>query len=183
MPYALETLAAPYAGMQRHAAQAADSAALKKHILSTLQRCLPPAAVTQEMADGCYMAVHALPPDKDPMHTGAIHAYAGSMLLLTDSAVPLLHRLHAAACRLLPPDRPAGRDDLRRVSLAALYDPKRLRDSEAAAFVRHRLGLRDGVPRSCEEIAAMMHTSLVHIHELEAAVLSALAASNGGPYA
>ena len=176
----LQTLAARYADMQRNIAETADAAALRRHIVSTLTRCLPAAFVTDDMVAHCFNAVHSLPLEVDPMHTGAIHAWAGVYLLTAaDAQHPLLRRLHCSALRLLG-ERPATRDDLRLVTLDALYQPGLLPPGPETAFVRHRLGLCS--PRlSCEEIALRMHKPLIYIHELESAILTTL--SNGGPHA
>ena len=179
----VQTLAASYAAMQHEAALHADDKALRQHIVHTLKRCLPAAIVTEAMADACFSAVHALADSDDPMHTGAIHAWAG-VFLQTEAAAddPLLERLHQSALRRIPQGRPAARDDLRLVTLDALYRPGILPPGDHLAFLKHRLGL-NGCPRlSCEEIAVHMHKPLTYIHELEAAILTTLS-HHGGSHA
>ena len=176
-------LAARYASQQHQIIQHADSAALRQHIADTFIRCLPKQIVIPSMVERCYMAIQALPDTDDPMHTSAVHAWAGRYLLevpaTTDS---LLLRLHKAAKRFLPPEKPSTRDALRLVSLFALYEPKLLHSHEAIAFVGWRLGLKDGLPRSCEEISVFMHKPLLYIHELESAVLTCLSTQTYGGY-
>lgn len=178
----LQSLALKYASMQHEAAELAqqDPGSLRRHIRQTLCRCLPEAAITEDFVSRCFEAVRDLDAVHDPMHTGAIHAFAGELLLSADSADPLTVRLQDAARRLLPVSLPATRDDLRLVTLDALHAPGLLPDGEASAFVRQRLGLRDGIPRSCEEIAAAMHKPLTYIHELETAVLATLSLHHTG---
>ena len=116
------------------------------------------------------------------MHTSAIHAWSGVYLLTAmEAASPLLQRLHRSALRLLPEDHAATRDDLRLVTLDALYHPGLLPPGEHLAYLRHRLGMNGAARLSCEEIALRMHKPLVYIHELESAILTIL--SNGGPHA
>ena len=177
----VQSLAAKYAAMQHNAVIRADDAALRRHITETLRRCLPVSIVTSTIVEQCFCTVHALPEQADPMHTGAIHAWAGEYLLETDAAEgTLLHRLHASAKRLLPADRPAARDDIRLVVLDALCQPGCLPPGTHLAFLKHRLGL-NGSPRlSCEEIAFRMHKPLTYIHELESAILTTLSATHTG---
>lgn len=178
----LQNLALKYARMQHEAAlfSQTDDEKLRQHIMQTLCRCLPESVITVSMVEKCLASLDRSHTGTDPMHTGGIHAFAGDWLLHTISTDPLMQRLHDAACKYLRPDHTATRDDLRLVTLAALYDPKLLPPGEAAAFVRHRLGLRDGIPRSCEEIAAFMHKPLVYIHELESALLTILSSQYAG---
>lgn len=173
----VQGLAAKYADMQRRIVNRPDhSAVLREHITSTLRRCLPPSVITNDMAECCFRAVHALPDGYDPMKTGAIHVWAGLFLqTASDADLPLMQRLHCSALKLLPDNRASTRDDLRLVSLDALYSPQLLPPGMLTAFVRHRLGL-NGPRLSCEEIALRMHRPLVEIHELESAVLTILSA-------
>lgn len=173
----VQGLAAKYADIQRRIVNRPDhSAVLREHITSTLRRCLPPSVITNNMAECCFRALHALPDGNDPMKTGAIHAWAGLFLqTAADADLPLMQRLHCSALKLLPDNRAATRDDLRLVSLDALYAPQLLPPGMHTAFVRHRLGL-NGPRLSCEEIALRMHRALVEIHELESAVLTILSA-------
>lgn len=176
----LQTLARGYAQLQQEAAANADDRTLRIHIANTLMRCLPAAAVTDRMVDHIFHAVHSLPCDSDPMHTGAIHALAGTYLLAArDGSNPLLTRLRRSAARLLPSDRPATREELRLVSLDALYTPGMLAPGIHTAYLRLRLGM--GTPRlSNEEITVRMHKPLVEIHELESALLTILASRYAG---
>jgi len=173
----LRHLAVRYADIQRDVIlHADDPVLLKKHIRTTLGRCLPPSVISDEVTDRCFRAIQTLSCDSDPLFTGAIHAWAGLYLLTaTDAEQPLLRQLHRSALRLLPENREATRDDLRLVTLDALYDPRLFPHGEAAAFARFRLGL-NGPRLSCEEIALRMHKPLVYIHELESAVLTILSA-------
>jgi len=173
----LQAMVADCAAMQHEAALQADDDALRKHIQNTLQRCLPAAIVTGDMLDACFQAVQADLQLHDPMHTGAIHAWAAHYLLTTarDADDPLLRRLHHAAQRLLPKHHVADRDDLRLVTMSALYVPHSLPLGTHTTFINHRLGLK-GPPLSCEEIAIRMHKPLVYIHELESAILTILSA-------
>lgn len=165
---------------QRSAALHADQAMLRHHIADTLQRCLPAAAVTQDMVESCLVAIRSLPSANDPMHTGAIHAYTGQYLLASHSTDdPLLLRLHHSARRLLSEAIPASRDDLRLITLDALYQPGILPPGIYNAYMRHRLGI-NGPRLSCEEIAFRMHKPLVHIHEMEAALLTILSSHYAG---
>lgn len=179
----LRALAADCAAMQHEAALQADDAALRKHIQNTLQRCLPPAIITGDMLDACLQTVEAESQLQDPMHTGAIHAWAAHYLLTVacDADDPLLKKLHHAAQRLLPRHHDAERDDLRLVTMSALYAPHLLPLGVHTTFINHRLGLK-GTRLSCEEIAIRMHKPLVYIHELESAILTILS-SNGGNHA
>ena len=181
----LETLAKKYALMQRDviASSPMDTDHLQRHIRNPLCRCLPACMISDSVIADCLCFITLTNADNDPMHIGAIHAFAGDFLLHTDSADPLLIRLHHAACRFLPSTRAAARDDLRLVTLAALYEPHLLPPGEGTAYIRHRLGLRDGIPRTCEEIAVLMHKPLVYIHELEAALLTTLSQHAGGSHA
>ena len=173
----LQAMAADCAAMQHEVALQADDATLRKHIQNTLQRCLPAAIVTRDVLDACFQAVQADLQLHDPMHTGAIHAWAAHYLLTTarDANDPLLRRLHHAAQRLLPKHHVADRDDLRLVTMSALYAPHSLPLGTHTTFINHRLGLK-GPPLSCEEIAIRMHKPLVYIHELESAILTILSA-------
>lgn len=173
----LQQLAVRYADMQRDVIlHMDDPVLLRKHIRATLGRCLPPSVISDEMTDRCFSAIQTLSCGDDPLFTGAIHAWAGLYLLtVTDAEQPLLRQLHRSALKLLPEKREATRDDLRLVTLDALYDPRLLPRGEAAAFARFRLGL-NGPRLSCEEIALRMHKPLVYIHELESAVLTILSA-------
>ncbi len=177
----VQSLAAKYAAMQRDVIRTSDEAAMRRHIADTLARCLPASIVTDDMVGRCFLVVHALPEQADPMHTGAIHNWAGQYLLTAAAAEgTLLHRLHASAKRLLPADRPADRDDIRLVVLDALYQPGCLPPETHLAFLKYRLGL-NGSPRlSCEEIAFRMHKPLPYIHELESAILTTLSATHTG---
>lgn len=177
-------LARACAEFQHKAAASADQLALQRHISDTLRRCLPAFAVSQELVDGCLLAIQPLPQDDDPMHTGAIFAYAGQYLLAASEVEePLLQRLHCSARKLLPEDIPASRDDLRLVTLDALYHPDILPDGIHNAYIRRRLGL-NGPRLSNEEIAARMHMQLVDVHEMEAAILTTLSCHyNGGSHA
>lgn len=178
----VQSLAAKYAAMQHDAVIRADDAALRRHIADTLRRCLPAAVVTYGMVEQCFYAVNDLPGRNDPMHTGAIHAWAGEYLLHSAAEEGTLRRLRASAKRLLPSDRPADRDDIRLVTLDALYQPGMLPAGTHLAFLKHRLGL-NGCPRlSCEEIAIRMHQPLTRVHELESAILTILT-NTGGPHA
>ncbi|MBQ4581526.1 MAG: hypothetical protein IJA83_12780 [Clostridia bacterium] len=179
----VQTLAAKYAAMQHKAVLRADDNALRRHIADTLKRCLPPQLITAEVTDNCFHAVQLLPDAADPMHTGAIHAWAGVYLqTAADTDHPLLQRLHHAALRLLPESSSATRDDLRLITLDALYKPGLLPPGTHLAFLKHRLGL-NGSPRlSCEEIAVRIHHPLTRIHELEAAIITTLSL-HGGSYA
>lgn len=180
----LKLLASKYGNMQRNAIRHASDESLRQHIAWTLCRCLPPAAVTESFVSDCYEALQDQDSSCDPMHTGAIHAFAGKYLLHTSDEEPLMKRLHHSACRLLPPGSAATRDSLRLITLDALFDPQLLPQGMHIAFVRHRLGLKDGVPRSCEEIAAFMHKPLTYIHELESAILTVLSSNyTGGHHA
>ena len=179
------SLAARYAAMQHRIICHADETALRNHIKATLHRCLPAGAVTDAMLADCFTTVNALPDHHDPMHTRAIHAWAGQYLLqAAASDAPLLHRLHQSALRLLPADQIADRDALRLVTLDALYFPGTLPAGTQLAFLKHRLGL-NGSPRlSCEEIAIRLHMPLTAVHELEAAILTRLSSSYyGGSHA
>lgn len=173
----VQDLAAKYVDMQhRIVNRTGHSAALREHITSTLSRCLPPSVITTDMTECCFRAVHALPDENDPLKTGAIHAWAGLFLqTAADAELPLMQRLHCSALKLLPDNRAATRDDLRLVSLDALYAPQLLPPGVLTSIVRHRLGL-NGPRLSCEEIALRMHRPLVEIHELESAVLTILSA-------
>lgn len=182
----LQNLALKYARLQHEAADLAqmDDEKMCQHIRQTLCRCLPEIIVTSSIVEECWASLDRSHTAADPMHTGAIHAFAGDLLLHTSSADPLMQRLHAAACKYLRPNHTATRDDLRLVTLAALYDQQRIPAGEAISFVRHRLGHRDGIPRSCEEISAFMHKPLVYIHELESAILTILSLHyTGGTHA
>ena len=179
----LQHLAAKYADLQHKAAECAADTALRQHISSTLKRCLPASVISKDLVNRCFNTIHSLPIDDDPMHTGAIHAWAGLYLATNIGADhPLLKRLHHSALRLLPEARAATRDDLRLVTLDALYQPGLLPQGEHLAYLHHRLGLHETERLSCEEIALRMHKPLVYIHELESAILTILA-NNGGPYA
>ena len=114
------------------------------------------------------------------MHTGTIHAFAGDYLQNAHAPNnPLLARLHASALRLLPKNRPSSREDLRLVTLDALYTPGLLPPGMHSAYLRHRLG--PGCIRlSNEEIALRMHQPLVFIHELESAILTTLTSRHTG---
>lgn len=174
-----QRLARTCAGLQ-HKAAVADRSALRRHISDTLRRCLPAAAVTHELVEGCLLAILPLPQDADPMHTGAIITYAGQYLLATSFLEePLLQRLQRSAQKLLSVDKPASRDDLRLVTLDALYHPGILPDGIHNAYIRRRLGL-NGPRLSNEEIAASMHMRLVDVHEMEAAILTALSYHHDG---
>ena len=181
----LASLAAGYAAVQHEAVLRADDASLRRHITATLMRCLPPQVVTPEITEDCFRDVCCRPDTDDPMHTGAIHAWAGYFLRDVEApAGTLLHCLHNSAIRLLHPNRPAERDDLRLVTLDALYQPGQLPAGMHLAFLKHRLGL-NGSPRlSCEEISLRMHQPLTYIHELESAILTILSSHhNGGSHA
>jgi len=181
----LASLAAGYAAMQHEAVLRADDASLRRHIRATLMRCLPPQVFTPEMTEDCFRVICRCPDTDDPMHTGAIHAWAGQFLRDVDApAGTLLHRLQHSAVRLLPTACAAVRDDIRLVALDALYQPGLLPDGMHLAFLKHRLGL-NGIPRlSCEEIALRMHHPLTYIHELESAILTILSSHhNGGSHA
>lgn len=182
---ALESLASKYAQMQHNIAAdfQKDAEKMKLHIRQTLCRCLPDCIVTDSLVADCYRFIPLVAPDHDPMHMGAIHAFAGCFLLHADCNDPMMLRLHKAACKVLSPKQAATRDDLRLVTLAALYEPKLLPDFECRRFVRYRLGLYDGIPRTCEEIACLLHQPLVYIHELEAAILFSFAHHAGGSHA
>ena len=175
-----QCLACSYADMQRKAASHMNKDTLRQHITHTLQRCLPSAAVKPDMVNSCLLALQLVPDSNDPMRTGAIHAYAGQYLLASHTEDdPLLQRLHRSAKRLLPGDISASRDDLRLVSLDALYQPGILPPGIYSAYIHHRLGLH--TPRlSCEEIAIRMHKSLIFIHELDAAILTLLSTDYAG---
>ena len=169
-----QRLAANGADLQRRISADGNPATLRQHIQDTLCRGLPAPAVTQEMVDGCFLAVRALPAESDPLHTGAIYEYAAQYLLAIRPAEDsLLHKLHDSAERLLPKDRPASRDDLRLVTLDALYYPHLLPSGMYNCYMRYRLGRN--VPRlSCEEIAYRMHKPLSFIYYLEAFLLEIL---------
>ena len=156
-----------------------------EHIRRTLCRCLPPCIVTDKMVESCFLALEHSAAELDPMHTGAIHAFAGAMLLNeAHSTHPLLRKLQRSAQRLLPKGQAAGRDDLRLVTLDALYNPHLLPPGPHTSYINLRLGLKDGIPRSCEEIAAYTHRPLTYVRELEAAVINTLIArSSGGSHA
>lgn len=179
----LQALVADCAAIQHEAVLQADNAALRKHIQNTLQRCLPAAIVTGDVLDACFQALQADSQLQDPMHTGAIHAWAAHYLLTAacDTDDPLLKKLHHAAQRLLSHHRDADRNDLRLVTMSALYAPHLLPLGTHTTFINHRLGLK-GPRLSCEEIALRMHKPLVYIHELESAILTILS-SNGGHHA
>ena len=177
----LQRLAARYAARQHTAAALADDTALQNHITHTLRRCLPVSVITAEMVDHCYRAVCQLPEDNDPMHTGAIHTFAGSYLVQADADDRLMKRLHSSALRLLPADHPASRDDLRLVTLDALYSPGLLPPGEHTAYLKRRLGL-GCIRLSHEEIALRMHKPLVYIHEMEAAILTLLTSHYAGGF-
>lgn len=181
---AFHHLASQGATLQREAIADTHPAILHRHITDTLRRCFPASAVIAELTEGCFLAVQPLSQDTDPLHTGAILAYAGQYLFSVAPADdPLLQKLHRSAKKLLPPDSPATRDDLRLVALDALYHPGVLPDGVHNAYIRHRLGLNDH-RLSNEEIAARMHMPLVAIHELEAAILTALSYHyDGGSHA
>lgn len=181
---AFQYLASHGADLQREAFAGKSPAMLRRHIEDTLRRALPAAAVTPELVEGCLWAVRPLPTDTDPLHTGAIYDYAGQYLLADHPAEDaLLQALHRSAKRLLPQSSPARRDDMRLVTLDALYHPGMLPDGMARSYLRFRLG-RNGPRLSCEEIACRMHKPLVFIHEMEAALLNTLTQRHfGGPYA
>ena len=180
----VQNLAAKYAAIQHEAVLHADDKALRRHITDTLKCCLPPQLVTTALIEACFRTVQHQSDAADPMHTGAIHAFAGQYLQETASDNPLLQRLHASAQRLLPAKQPATRDDIRLVVLDALYQPGLLPPGTHLAYLNHRLG-RNGHPRlSCEEIAVRMHKPITYIHELESAILTILSAHyNGGRHA
>ena len=175
----LQGLAARYAVRQHTTAALADHSMLQRHIVHTLLRCLPESVVTADIVDKCFRTVCLLPEINDPMHTGAIHAFAGSYLLKTVADTPLLQRLQHSAARLLRNNQPASRDDLRLVALDALYIPGLLPPGEHIAYLKHRLG-RGCIRLSNDEIALRMHKPLVYIHELEAAILTALSTKYAG---
>lgn len=179
---AFQRLARSSADLQRKAAAVADQAMLRRHITDTLRRCLPAVIVTPDLVDSCLLAIQLFPEGNDPLHTGTICAYAGQYLLAaTQADEPLLQKLHRSAQRLLSADTPACRNDLRLVTLDALYHPGALPDGMHNAYMKHRLGLN--CPRlSREEIACRMHMQLVDIHELEAAILSALSCHYDGGF-
>ena len=181
---AFQHLASHGAELQREAFAGESPAMLRRHIEDTLRRALPAAAVTPELVEGCLSAVRPLPTNTDPLHTGAIHEYARQYLLADHMAEDaLLQALHRSAKRLLPENGPASRDDLRLVTLDALYHPGMLPDGMARSYLRFRLGL-NGPRLSCEEIACRMHKPLTFIHEMEAALLNTLTQRHfGGPHA
>ena len=176
----LQSLALKYAAAQHGLVCHADEAVLHRHIADTLHRCLPPEIVTPALVDQCFCTLQSSSDVNDPMHTGAIHAFAGDYLQNAhDPNKPLLARLHASALRLLPKNRPASREDLRLVTMDALYTPGLLSPGMHSAYLRHRLGL--GCSRlSNEEIALRMHQPLVFIHELESAILTTLTSRHTG---
>lgn len=175
-----QRLAANGADLQHRISADGNPATLRQHIRDTLCRGLPAPAVTQEMMDGCFLAVRALPATDDPLHTGAIYEYAGQYLLAVHPADdPLLQKLHNSAKRLLSEDRATSRDDLRLVTLDALYYPHMLPSGIQNAYILHRLGL-NGPRLSCEEIAHRTHKPLTFIHELEAALLRILSQHDSG---
>lgn len=176
----LQSLALKYADAQHGLVRQADEAVLRRHIADTLHRCLPPEIVTSAMADQCYRALQSSSDVHDPMHMGAIHAFAGEYLKnAVHPDTPLLARLHDSALRLLPKNRPASRDDLRLVTLDALYKPGLLPLGTHTAYLHHRLGL-GCIRLSNEEIALRMHQPLVSIHELESAILTILTSRHTG---
>ncbi len=174
--FVLRARGAVYAFVQRKVAERAhdDPAALRRHILMTLQRCVP-TMITKDMIDRCLAQLMQQPDANDPMHTCAIHQFAASELLAEPSNDdPMAHRLHESALRHLPLTHPVTRDDIRLVSLDALCDPAWLHSSSHAASLRLRLGLMGSRQHSCEEIAARMHLPLDAVHAIEANELFAL---------
>lgn len=147
--------------------------ALRSHIRATLSRCLPQFA-DEDMINRCLMQLVDQDASSDPMFTGAIHQFAAKELMAEPPDDPLRQRLHDAALRHLPTNRPVNRDDLRLVALDALFDPSILPYSKHAGFYRLRLGLNGTLPHSCEEIAAKLHLPLTLVHAIESNALTAL---------
>lgn len=177
--FLLRARGAVYAFAQRQAVSHTqhDPDALRKHILWTIRRCLP-VKVSEDMIDRCLAHLMQNPDDDDPMYTGAIHQFAAAELLAeptTDD--PMEHRLHESALRHLPLTRPVSRDDIRLVSLDALFDPAQLPYSRRAGFLRLRLGLNGSRMHSCEEIAVRMNLPLPAVRSIEVNELRSLARS------
>lgn len=168
--------AAGLASLQRRLAENAASTPtlMHRHVRDTLRRCLP-CGVTEDQVERCLQEVSALSEKGDPMHTGAIHAFAAKELLtLPPNPKPLQRKLYSAAVRRLKGRSTITRDDLRLVALDALFDPSILQYSPHAGFFRLRLGLHGSPACSCEEIACLLHIPLTRVYEIETAALQTL---------
>lgn len=147
---------------------------LRSHVLDTLSQCFP-LGVPTKAYHACLEEMMQQSEAGDPMHTGAIYAFAARYLKTPQkNASVQWQRLHEAALRRLPDDRSVTRDDFRLTALDALFDPAILKDCPHAGFFRLRLGLDGGKSYSCEEIACYLHLPLTLVHEIEAGALHAL---------
>lgn len=146
---------------------------LRRHIRQTLARCIPACVVTDDLVTRCEQAVNAA----CPWDTGEIvHFAAGELLSSPTGKHPLLQRLHHSAVKLLTNPAEATRDDLRLVTLHALFEPHLL-PQPYAGYMALRLGYHRSAPLSTEAVAAATHMSPTFIREVEEGALQALLTS------
>ena len=146
---------------------------LRRHIRTTLQRCLPALLVTDDLVSRCEQRLAASGHHR--WDVGPIFSFAAEeMLVSPEDRHPLWQRLHYSAELLgLSAENPS-RDDLRLVILHALYDPARLPHTRETAFLPLRLGMKGSPPLSIEAIAAKTQLPVLYIHEIEEAALQTL---------
>lgn len=146
---------------------------LRRHIRTTMCRCLPALLVTDDLVTRCEQSLaasHARCWDVGPIFSFV----AEEMFASPEGRHPLWQRLHHSAGLLELSAQDASRDDLRLVLLHALYDPARLPHTRETAFLPLRLGLKGAPPLSIDAIAAKTQLPILYIREIEEAALQTL---------
>lgn len=170
--FTLRSMGAAYSWCQHYLATSLhQNESLRRHIRETLQRCIPAFLVTDDMVTRCESQLSA----GDRWDTGVIFRFAAEELLSNPTGThPLMTKLHASAQLILSSPESASWDDLRLVSLHALYDSRKLPHAPETAFLPLRLGLKDGQLLSVEAVAAKTQLPVLLIREIEAAALQTL---------
>lgn len=147
--------------------------AMRRHIRTTLCRCLPVPLVTDDLVTRCERTLNASHAHR--WDVGPVFSFvAKEMLAAPEGCHPLWQQLHYSARLLGLSAQDASRDDLRLVLLHALYDSSRLPHTRETAFLPLRLGLKGAPPLSIEAIAAKTQLPVLYIREVEEAALQAL---------
>lgn len=141
----------------------------RRHIRLTLSRCIPACVVTEDMVTRCERLLGDAAWD-----TGDIIRFAAAELLDDPQGKhPLMHRLHQSAMVVLNGVTCTTRDDLRLITLHALFKPSLL-PQPYAGYLFLRLGKHTGCILSAEEVAAATHLPVTYIREVEEGTLQYL---------
>ena len=169
--FRLRTLAAVPAWAQNTlSVTLAQSEPRRRHIRETLSRCMPSCVITGDMVTRCEKNLG----DDAGWNTCEIIRFAAGELLADPKGKhPLMQKLHRSARIILRDASDASRDDLRLVTLHALFDPARF-SQPYAGYLSLRLGHQSGRILTAEAVSAATHLPLTYIREVEEGALQYL---------